>query len=133
MSVKEAILVVDDEIILLLSMRQELKLAFGSRFAFEMATSAQDALAAIERLGGQGTPIVLIISDWLMPGMHGDELLRKVHAEHPSIKLVLLSGHAEDAQMNALAEEVGLYAYLNKPYRRTELIDLVRGAVAADR
>jgi DNA-binding NtrC family response regulator len=130
MSPKEAILVVDDEAILLLSLRQELKLSFGPRFAIEPAMSAEDALAAIKRLGEQGTTIPLLISDWLMPGMHGDELLRIVHAEYPSIKLVLLSGHAEDSQMIALAEEVGLFAYLRKPYRRTELVDLVREAIA---
>ena len=133
MSPKEAILVVDDEAILLLSLRQELKLAFGPRFAFESAMNAQDALAAIKRLGEQGTTILLIISDWLMPGMHGDELLKKIHADYPAIKLVLLSGHAEDSQMEALAEEVGLFAYLCKPYRRAELVDLVREAVETNR
>ena len=133
MSPKEAILVIDDEAILLLALRQELKLAFGPLFAFESAMNAPDAIAAIERLGKQGTSIRLIICDWLMPGMHGDELLRIVHADYPAIKLVLLSGHAEDPQMAALAEDVGLFAYLRKPYRRTELIDLVRKAIAADR
>jgi DNA-binding NtrC family response regulator len=131
MSVKEAILVVDDEAIILLSLRQELKLAFGPRFAYELAMNAQEALAAIKRLEEQGTATVLLISDWLMPGMRGDELFRIVHAEYPTIKLAILSGHAEEAQMKALAEEVGLFAYLHKPYRRAELVDIVREAVAS--
>lgn len=129
MSGKEAILVVDDEAILLMSLRQELKLAFGPRFAYESARNAQDALTSIKRLEEEGKSIVLLISDWLMPGMRGDELLRKVHADHPGIKLVLLSGHAEDPQMRAIADEVGLFAYLRKPYRRTELIDIVQEAL----
>jgi len=130
MSTKEAILIVDDEALILLSLRQELKLAFGPRFAYESALNAQDALAAIRRLEEQGTATVLLISDWLMPGMRGDELLRIVHADYPSIKLALLSGHAEKADMKALAEELGLFAYLHKPYRRAELVDIVREAVA---
>ncbi len=129
MSGKEAILVVDDEAILLMSLRQELKLAFGPRFAYESARNAQDALTSIKRLEEEGKSIVLLISDWLMPGMRGDELLRKVHADHPGIKLVLLSGHAEDPQMRVIADEVGLFAYLRKPYRRTELIDIVQEAL----
>ncbi len=132
MSAKQAILIVDDEALILLSLRQELKLAFGPRFSYESAMSAQDALSAIERLEDQGTTTVLLISDWLMPGMRGDELLRQVHANYPSIKLALLSGHAEEAQMKELAAEVGLFAYLHKPYRRNELIDIVREAVARD-
>jgi DNA-binding NtrC family response regulator len=131
MNAKEAILVVDDEALILLSLRQELKLAFGARFLYELATNAQDALAAICRLEAQGTTTVLLISDWLMPGMRGDELLRIVHSKYPSMKLALLSGHAEESNMKALAKEVGLYAYLSKPYRRTELVDIVRGAVAS--
>jgi DNA-binding NtrC family response regulator len=133
MSSNDAILVVDDEAIILLSLRQELKLAFGHRFGYELATNAQDALATIKRLEEQGTTTVLLISDWLMPGMRGDELLRIVHADYPSIKLALLSGHAEEAQMKALAEEVGLLAYLHKPYLRTQLVDIVRAAFALDR
>jgi DNA-binding NtrC family response regulator len=133
MSSNDAILVVDDEAIILLSLRQELKLAFGHRFGYELAMNAQDALATIKRLEEQGTTTVLLISDWLMPGMRGDELLRIVHADYPSIKLALLSGHAEEAQMKALAEEVGLLAYLHKPYLRTQLVDIVRAAFALDR
>ena len=130
MSAKKAILVVDDEALILLSLRQELKLAFGPQFTYESAMTAQDALAAIERLRVHDTGTVLIISDWLMPGLRGDELLRVVHAKYPAVKLVLLSGHAEDQQMKAIAEELGLFAYLHKPYRRTELVDIVRKAVA---
>ena len=132
MSSNDAILVVDDEAIILLSLRQELKLAFGHRFGYELATNARDALAAIKRLEEQGTTTGLLISDWLMPGMRGDELLRIVHADYPSMKLALLSGHAEEAQMKALAEEVGLFAYLHKPYLRTQLVDIVRAAFALD-
>lgn len=130
MSAKEAILVVDDEALILLSLRQELRLAFGPRFAYESAMNAQDALAAIKRLNEQGIATLLVISDWLMPGMRGDELLRLVHSDFPAIKLVLMSGHAEDAQMKTLADEVGLFAYVRKPYRRHELVDIVREAVA---
>ena len=108
MSAKKAILVVDDEALILLSLRQELKLAFGPQFTYESAMTAQDALAAIERLRVHDTSTVLIISDWLMPGLRGDELLRVVHAKYPAVKLVLLSGHAEDRRIKAITEELGL-------------------------
>ncbi len=123
-----ALLLVDDEAILLLSMRQELRLAFGDSFIYETAFSAEQGLEAIERLASRGIQVAMVVSDWLMPGMRGDEFLKKVHSEHPSIKLAMLSGHAGDEQMDRLREEAGLVACLAKPYGRGRLTSMVREA-----
>jgi DNA-binding NtrC family response regulator len=123
-----ALLLVDDEAILLLSMRQELRLAFGDAFIYETALSAEQGLEAIERLAERGIQVAMVISDWLMPGMRGDEFLKKVHSEHPSVKLAMLSGHAGDGQMARLKEEAGLVAFLAKPYGRGNLASMIREA-----
>ncbi len=127
---KQAILIVDDEAILLLSMRQELKLKYGSRFIYETALNAELGLEAIKRLVVDGVTVVLVISDWLMPGMKGDEFLRIVHERYPAVKLVMMSGHADDRQMKELAESVKLSAFLRKPYRSGSLFKVLEGALA---
>jgi DNA-binding NarL/FixJ family response regulator len=126
-----AILVVEDEAILLFAMRQELKLAFGSEHVLETALNAEKGFAAIKRLAEQGTEIAVIISDWLMPGMHGDDFLKKVHADYPLTRLIMLSGHAEASQIRNFIEEIGLDAFLRKPYQRTVLVDAVRDSLSA--
>lgn len=129
MSAKKAILIVDDEAILLLSIRMELRHRFGAEFLYETALSAEEGLAAIDVLADSGVEVELVISDWLMPGMRGDEFLTRVHQIRPSVKLILLSGHAEAPQMKDLAERIGLFAFLSKPYRSMTFFDAVGRAM----
>lgn len=74
-----AILCVDDEPIILISLVQELKRKLGHQFIFETAQDATEALEVIDDLVSKGTKIVLIVSDWLMPITNGDEFLIQVH------------------------------------------------------
>lgn len=74
-----AILCVDDEPIILISLVQELKNKLGREFIFETAQDAIEALEVIDDLVSKGTKVVLIVSDWLMPITNGDEFLIQVH------------------------------------------------------
>jgi DNA-binding NtrC family response regulator len=127
---KEAILIVDDEAILLLSMRQELKLRYGTRFIYETALNAEQGFDAIRRLVADEVTVVLVISDWLMPGMKGDEFLTLVHQRYPQVKLVMMSGHADDRQMQELINTVQLCAFLRKPYGAKNLFKILESALA---
>jgi DNA-binding NtrC family response regulator len=129
MKEKRAILIVDDEAVLLMAIRQELRLAMGPGYLFETALNAEGGLKSLEELEGQGVEVALVISDWLMPGMRGDDFLRIVHSRHPAIRLVLLSGHADPEQMDRLSGEIGLSACLSKPYARGALTCIVREAL----
>jgi DNA-binding NtrC family response regulator len=131
MSAKRAILIVDDEMLILLSIKQQLRLEFGSEYLYETAIDAEQGLAAINRLAREGVELVLVISDWLMPGMQGDEFLRRVHELQPAVKLMILSGHADSAQMEALEREIGLFAFLSKPYKAQTLFDIINRAMGA--
>ncbi len=79
---KKAILCVDDEMIILLALIQELKSSFGNEFLYEKATDANQAFEVIEDLELEGVKLILIISDWLMPGIKGDEFLEMVKLQH---------------------------------------------------
>lgn len=127
---KEAILCVDDEAIILLSVRQELKNHFKQRFIYETATSAEDALAIIDRLVSDGIRIILILSDWLMPGMKGDEFLIIVKKRYPSIRSVLLTGQADLRAVERVKREAGTEWIIYKPWRREELIAAVEACTA---
>ena len=63
-----------------------------------------------------------MVSDWLMPGVKGDELLIQVHARFPDIITVLLTGHADDHAVERAREHANLYHCLRKPWDECELI-----------
>jgi DNA-binding NtrC family response regulator len=126
---KQAILCVDDEAIILLSVKQELQSHFKERFLYETALNAREALAIIDELSAEGIVFILVISDWLMPGMSGDEFLAKVKGSHPEIKTILLTGHASSDSIERMQREELTDSIILKPWKRNELIQKVEALV----
>lgn len=122
---KRAILCVDDEVIILLSMIQELKRSFGSRFVYEQAIDAESALETINDLEADGVTVILVISDWLMPGIKGDEFIDLVHQRYPAIKAVMVTGHADGEVIDRVLEGGSVVAVLEKPWRTSELAAVI--------
>ena len=59
----------------------------------------------------------MVVSDWLMPGIKGDELLIKVHQKYPKIITVMLTGQADVDAVERAVEEADLYCCLYKPWK----------------
>ena len=121
-----AILMVDDEPIILISLRQELRKNLGSNFDYLTATDGETGLELIHELQNEGRKVILVVSDWLMPGMRGDELIRKVRKAPPAIRTILLSGMADDSTVSALLQDGTLDAYIQKPWSNQELLETCR-------
>lgn len=132
MAMAQAILLVDDEAILLLSLRQSLRLRFGPGYRYETAANGAEGLERVKELAAEGIKVVLVISDWLMPGMKGDEFLSRIHDGYPEIKLIMLTGHADESDMAGLSREIGLEAFIRKPWNAEQLFQIVQNALAAD-
>ena len=66
---KPVILCVDDERMVLDSLRMQLSTAFGTRYTYEGAEDAYEALDLIEEFDHDKISVIVIISDWLMPGI----------------------------------------------------------------
>ncbi len=125
---KKVILCVDDEKMILTSLRDQLSNRFGNKYEYEFAESGDEALEVIEELNESGLEILIIVSDWLMPDMKGDELLVRVHQKFPSIVKVMLTGHANEEAIDRAKKEANLHRCLYKPWSEEELIEtLVSG------
>jgi CheY-like chemotaxis protein len=124
-----AILCVDDEQIVLRTLRNQLEKYFGDRYQCEIAESVEEAWDVIEELQEQDTEIVLIISDWLMPDVKGDRFLIDLHQRFPNIVTILLSGQADEEAVERTFTKGNLYFYLPKPWSEKALIDTVRAAL----
>lgn len=125
MNDKKAILCVDDEELLLHSLVQELRSGFGDRFYYETALNAQFAFTAIEELVQDGISIILIISDWLMPGLKGDEFIEQVAEKYPGIKAVMLTGQADQPAIDRVNRCSHVLGVLRKPWDQATLRSLI--------
>ena len=123
---RRAILCVDDEKLILLSLIRELKNSFGDEYIYEKATDAREAYAVIDELAQEGIKLILIISDWLMPGIKGDEFLETVRKKYPGIKAVMITGQADQEVINRLLESGCVSDVIEKPWNPERLIAAVR-------
>ena len=127
---KPIILCVDDEKVVLKSLKTQLKSAFGNAYVYEMAESAADALELIDELNDNEISLILILSDWLMPGMKGDEFLVRVHQKFPNIVKIMLTGQADEKAVNRAFIEANLHRCLQKPWSESELIETIKTALS---
>ncbi|UKN02064.1 response regulator [Paracrocinitomix mangrovi] len=127
---KKTILCLDDERTILTSLKGQLKRNFGSEYGYEFAESPDEALDLIEELVDEDIEILLIVSDWLMPEMKGDEFLIKVHEKFPKIVKVMLTGQADNEAVARAEKEANLYKCLQKPWTEEELITTIRDGIS---
>ncbi|MEG4496384.1 response regulator [Microcoleus sp. F10-C6] len=127
---KPAILCVDDEVAVLESLEIELQQAFNGTYLWEFAESAAEALEIIEELCDAEVNILVIVSDWLMPGMKGDELLIKIHQKYPQIVTVMLTGQADKQAIEKTKIQANLHALIPKPWHNQELIEAIKSGLA---
>ena len=126
---ESAIICVDDEVVILDSLKEQLKRKFGDRFIYEVAESAEEAWEVIEELQQDDINIIAIVSDWLMPGVKGDEFLIQIHQRFPKLVTVMLTGQADAAAIDRARREANLHACLYKPWTEEELTEVIVTAV----
>lgn len=126
---KRAILCVDDEISVLESLEIELQQAFNGDYLYEFAESAAEALEIIAELCEDEVNIIVIVSDWLMPGIKGDELLIKIHQKYPQIVTVMLTGQADKEAIERVKNQAKIHALLEKPWDNQELIEVIKSGL----
>lgn len=127
---KPVILCVDDEQVVLQSLRTQLQGAFGDIYLYEIAEDADEALEVINELNQDSISIILIVSDWLMPGMKGDELLIRVHQRFPKIITIMLTGQADESSIQRAKEQANLHSCLFKPWSEKELVETIKSGLA---
>ncbi len=123
---KLSILCVDDEVIILNSLVRQMQAAFGDSYIYETSENAAEALEILEELQEESGDVIVIVSDWLIPGMKGDEFLIEVHKKFPNVIKILLTGQADESAVEREKEEANLHRYLQKPWSEQELIACIQ-------
>ncbi|MCP4696948.1 MAG: EAL domain-containing protein [Gammaproteobacteria bacterium] len=126
---KTTILCVDDEKMVLMSIKQQLKRYLDEGCYIETADSGEDALEIVKELLDRNIELPVVVADHIMPGMKGDELLKQIHALSPDTLKILLTGQADVDAVGRSVNDAALYRYLSKPWDRAKLGKLVKEAV----
>jgi two-component system cell cycle sensor histidine kinase/response regulator CckA len=87
------------------------------------ADNGEDALEIIEK----NEPIDLLISDVVMPGMDGPTMVRKARESRPDLKILFMSGYAEEQLRKSI--DIENVNFLPKPFSVTDLAEAARRAV----
>lgn len=118
---KGTIVCVDDEEMILDTLRQQLRDAFSETHKIHTATSGDEALEIIRTLEKKGELLEMIICDQVMPGLKGDELLAEIHNTYPDTIKILLTGQAGFSDVISAVNDGGLNYYVAKPWDGEEL------------
>ena len=127
---KPVFLCVDDERMVLDSLRTQLAAAFGDAYIYEGAEDGEEALDVINDLNEEGIRVILIISDWLMPGMRGDELLIQVHKNYPNVIKIMLTGQADEVAIERAKKQANLLCCLSKPWLESDLLETIKSGLS---
>nr|WP_321357054.1 hybrid sensor histidine kinase/response regulator [uncultured Draconibacterium sp.] len=126
---KQTIICVDDEEIILEAIQEQLESTFGEEYDIETSDSGEDALEFFKELMEEGQQVPVIISDYIMPGMKGDELLKEIHKLSPESLKILLTGQASIEGISNAINNAQLYRFISKPWDRNDLVLTVKEAV----
>ena len=119
---KSVVMIVDDEEMVLMSIRSFLNLE--TPYKVLTFTSPVEALDHFVR-----TEVDLVISDYLMPEMDGISFLGKLRELKPDVPRIILTGYADKENAIKAINEVGLYQYLEKPWNNEDLQIILRNGL----
>jgi signal transduction histidine kinase len=123
------IVCVDDERMILDSLQTELMEALGDEYLVEVASGGKDALALVKELLENNYEIPLVISDYIMPDMSGNELLKRLNTIIPKTLKILLTAQTSTKVVIEAVNHVNLYRYIPKPWETDDLVLTVYEAI----
>jgi len=127
----DIILCVDDDSTVLNALRSVFAKHFGSELQVEFAESGDEALEIAAELRAQGRELGLVITDFMMPGMKGDEFLVRLHEASPNTVKIMLTGQSDLTGVKRAINQANLYRFLEKPFLNEDIVLTVRAAVRA--
>ena len=91
------------------------------------ASGGREALDLVARKQG---PLHLLVTDVVMPGLDGRSVANALRHQHPEMRVLYVSGHAEEAIVKRGVLEAGI-EFLPKPFTASSLLARVRAVLGA--
>ena len=126
---KLAIICIDDESFILDTLRIQLGRILDQDQFIETAEKGKEALTLCEELQNNGHEIAVVISDYMMPDIRGDELLKLIHEKSPNTRTIMLTGQATAKAVGNAINHANLYRFISKPWEPEDLKLTVKEAI----
>jgi two-component system cell cycle sensor histidine kinase/response regulator CckA len=91
--------------------------------------AAADGLEALDVAERHSGPLQLLLTDVVMPGLSGPELVRQLHSARPGLEVLYMSGYNDSRLANRGIEQAKVNL-LSKPFTPDELVERVRALIA---
>ena len=123
---KATVVIVDDEEMVLTALRALLELE--TEHDVHSFTDPAEAAKFLE-----GNTVDVCVSDYMMPGMNGIQLLTRAKQLQPEASRILLTGHADKQSAIVAINQVALFQYLEKPWDNAQLLLVIAGGAERTR
>ena len=123
-----AILAVDDDIMVLNSLRMQLERNFANH-VLEFAQNVDEAIGVIDELRKNQVKLIVIVSDWIMPLKNGDVLAKYVKSMDEKVKVVVLSGKLEESKVESYISSNTIDRVVLKPWDEANLMEIIKSVI----
>ncbi len=130
-SEKPVILCVDNNAYTLSNLVADLQGQFSTHYTIQTALHGQAAFDLFSDLLCEGIEIAMVISDYIMEGVKGDELLVQIHKVSPACIKILLTTSASLSGISNAINNANLYRYIEKPWATNDLLLTVEEGLAS--
>jgi CheY-like chemotaxis protein len=86
---------------------------------------AADGRSGVDLFRANGREIDVVLLDMTLPGMTGREVLEELRRIRPDVRVIVTTAYSEDRALKAMGDQQS-WLYIRKPYRLSEVTDLVR-------
>lgn len=122
------VMIVDDEALVCTLVGEILEI---SGYDVLVVNDATAALTTLNQRNVAGNAVNLLITDVIMPGISGPELVEQALAIAPQLKTIYMSGHTQNRIPEQQIDGICV-GYLSKPFSQTELVECVRRMLDRD-
>ncbi len=97
------------------------------RFGYSVLT-AEDGLSGADLFREMANRVAVVLLDMTMPGISGEETLRRLQAVKPDVRVVLSSGYHQSEAVRRFTGR-GLAGFIQKPYTAAQLAERIKAAL----
>lgn len=124
--VNKAILSVEDDPEALNALRMQLERNFGEQYLLEFSQNVDEAISVLDDLLADEVNVILLLSDWYMPGKNADVLVDYIKSKNPLVRVIVLSGQLNVEKASQMLEEQIIDRVIMKPWDEVALVNQIK-------
>lgn len=129
-----AIVCLDDDAAVLNSLSIQMQQIINTeKVLLEFFIDPQEALSAVPAILEMEIKVIFVLTDYQMPGMTGAQFIKKLKADYPEIRFIMLSGQADENLIDELLRDNSLDYFVSKPWTLSDLMEKIEKIVPQDK